>query len=222
MPGRRAAERGFSPRAWFKRAAAKVPTSAAGGILVGLFLAVTAAFGGLATAAPSAPTPVSLGTALTVNPWKLTVREVFTTDALTDSGSAGVEDGPYLVARVNVENTWDETLGTGGAPGDVASAVVAADVALKDGGRVEIYRADDARAAKDLQPGVPTELYLAWHLDPAQPVPTRATLRLLAAKLTTGTLAVSGEYFDTPALEASGTLTLSHRGGPVLVKDTSP
>ena len=140
----------------------RLPTGWFAGILTGLFLAVTAAFGGLEAAA-SAPVPdLAAGEEHRNRQFALTVERAVLIDELPGSGTS-VSDGQRILAVVvTAENVWNRALPSAGASGVIGALHVAE---LEGEAATSVARLDDATLAPYLQPGVPAELVLTWAVD---------------------------------------------------------
>lgn len=148
---------------WLRTASDRVPTkwfATAGTVL---FLAATAAFGGLATAEEPGPAALAVGEEHRNDQLAVAVQRAVLIDELPEAGIT-VEPGQRVLALVvDAENLWTEPLMT--ARGySVRDAVVlerGSDVVEAD----EVARLDDGTFGPWLQPGVPATLVLAWAVD---------------------------------------------------------
>lgn len=193
-----------------RKATDRVPTKWFAGIGTALFLAVTAAFGGLAAVAPPKVTLDELaagqehvGTQLAV-----TVQRAVLIDALPGSGSFPEDGERLLVLIADVENRWNEPLQTSGSDG------VQRTILLDDGSAADaIVREDDATLSPWLQPGVAAQLVLSWAV-PADAYRDGEQLDITLQDSTreTGQLLFTGEYWSEPAPAAIVAATIEDVG----------
>ncbi|MET0297593.1 MAG: hypothetical protein ABW024_09340 [Microbacterium sp.] len=146
--------------AWVRAASDRVPTRWFAAIGTGLFLAVTAAFGGLATAAEPEVPVAETDQAIVAAPFTVTVERAVLLDEFPEAG-VYVEDGERVLAlQLEVVNDWTEPLAAG-------SEDSLADTVRVEGLDVAASAAhyDDATINPRLQPGVPTTVVLTWAVD---------------------------------------------------------
>ena len=141
----------------------RVPTKWFAGIGTALFLAVTAAFGGLApVAADDEPALARLaaGDTHTSRQLAITVQRAVLIDELRGSGSfADEEKGErLLVLLIEMENRWNVPLRTFGTEGVMDAVRLDGD----DRAATGIVREDDQTFTPWLQPGVPALLVFSW------------------------------------------------------------
>ncbi|HKP07652.1 MAG TPA: hypothetical protein VJU58_10410, partial [Microbacterium sp.] len=188
------------------------PTRWFAGIATGAFLAATAAFGGLATAAPPELAQLSPGEAHVTGQRSLTVQRAVLIDALPEAGVV-VEDGQRVLAVVvEVQNRWDEPLSSTGADGVAGSFRVAG-----TGEAVAAAaRMDDATSAPTLQPGVPAELVYAWPVDAAAFEDGQdVEVTMYELSLYTGSFVTAGRWWDDPVADATVTVSVTDVGAGV-------
>lgn len=188
----------------------RVPTGWFAGILTTLFLAVTAAFGGLsAVAVPPVP-DLAPGEQHRNDLFALTVERAVLIDDLPGSGTTVSEGQRILALVVTVENVWNRAVpaqGTAGVDGAVQ-------VAELDGAPADsIARLDDATVSPYLQPGVPAELVLTWAVD-ATAFAAGDVLHadLLDFTLYEGQLITYGESWTDPVTAARTTVEIRDVG----------
>lgn len=186
---------------WLRTATDRVPTkwfAAAGTVL---FLAATAAFGGLATAEEPRPVELAAGEEHRNDQLAVTVQRAVLIDELPEAGIR-VEPGQRVLALiVDVENLWTEPLMT--ARGySVRTAVV-----LERGSELleadEVARPDDGTFGPWLQPGVPATVVLAWGVD-ARSYREGQELRFVVRDETlyTASFVASGQSWEDPVAAA--------------------
>ena len=195
--------------AWVKR----IPTGWFASILTGLFLAVTAAFGGLAPVAEAAVAPLEVGEAQDGAQLSVAVERAVLFDSFPEAGAYAEEGERVLALLVTVENRWSKPLLS--SHGAVEQALrldgVTADV---DGAEPSaIARLDDATFGPWLQPGVPADLVVSWVVpetsiqvgDPVSVVVREATLEI-------GQGLTSDERWVSPQATASVDLVVAAGG----------
>lgn len=201
---------------WVRAAADRLPTKWIAGLGTGVFLAATAAFGGLDTVEAASLPELSAGEEHRNDQLAVTVKRAVIIDELTEAGVT-VEAGERVLALiVDAENLWDQPLPT------TRGASLSSTVALADHPDVEpdgIARYDDTTANPWLQPGVPATIVLAWAV-PAERYAGGDDVRVVLndETLFTGTAVISGQYWDDPQAAAAVTLELDDVGAGV---DTS-
>lgn len=182
---------------WLRTASDKVPTkwfATAGTVL---FLAATAAFGGLATAQEPGPVELAVGEEHRNDQLAVTVQRAVLIDELPEAGIM-VEPGQRVLALVvDAENLWTEPLMTARGHGVRDAVVLArgADVIEAD----EVARLDDGTFGPWLQPGVPATLVLAWAVD-GRSYRGGQELRFVLRDETlyTGSFVMSGQSWEDP------------------------
>lgn len=155
-----AAEPGLLSRlvAWLKR----IPTGWFASILTGIFLAVAAAFGGLAPVAEAAVAPVAAGEARVGDQLSVSVERAVLFDSFPEAG-AYAEDGERVLALlVTVENRWTQPLLSSQGAVEQALRLDGVSEDVDDAEPTSIARLDDATFGPWLQPGVPAELVVSW------------------------------------------------------------
>lgn len=196
---------------WVRAATDRVPTGWFAGILTGVFLAVTAAFGGLAAvAAPPIP-ELALGETHENDQFAITVERAVLIDELPDAGIT-VEPGQRVLALVvTAENRWDRAQpahSTGGLSAAVRIAQLGEDTAP-----AAVARFDDATTSAYLQPRVPAQLVLTWAVDAAQfAADDELTVELRDLTLHEGKLVTYGRWWDTPVTAARLTVAVTDVG----------
>ncbi|MBT2516946.1 hypothetical protein J7E29_05830 [Streptomyces sp. ISL-90] len=195
---------------WVRVAADRVPTKWVAGIGTGVFLAATAAFGGLETVEAVSLPELSAGEEHRNDQLAVTVKRAVLIDELPEAGVT-VEPGERVLALiVDAENRWDEPLPT------TRGYSLSSTVALADHPEVEpqgISRYDDTTANPWLQPGVLATIVLAWVV-PADRHAGGDDVRVVLndETLMTGTAVISGQYWDDPVPAAIVTLDIEDVG----------
>lgn len=140
----------------------RVPTKWFATIGTVMFLAATAAFGGLNDVPAEAKTLEVLGTGETHTSPQLaiTVQRAVLIDELSGTGAFPDEEKGerLLVLLVEVENRWDRPLTTFGSEGVQRAVLLEGDDRAADG----IVREDDQTSTPWLQPGVPALIAFSW------------------------------------------------------------
>lgn len=191
-------------------AADKVPTKWLMSSLSGVFLAATAAFGGMdAVELPELPAIV-VGEAHRNDQLEFTVERAVLIDELPEAG-VWPEAGERVLAVIGTfENVWDHpihmsTLGTGGQI-----------VRLSDDPERApemVVRLDDSTLEPWLQPGVPAPLVLAWRVDAQEyAAGDELPLDLRDMTLRTGTMVRHDQYWTEPQPAASLTVPVTDAG----------
>lgn len=195
---------------WLRAASDRVPTKWFAGIATGVFLAATAAFGGLATATEAGPVELEAGEEHLNEQLAITVQRAVLIDELSETGVT-VEPGQRVLALVvDAENRWTEPLPTRRGYSLSSSIALADRPAEEPGG---IARFDDSTWSPWLQPGVPMTAVLAWVVDDddyADGDELRVVLNDEA--LYTGSFVTSGQSWDDPRPAAIVTVPIADVG----------
>lgn len=203
-----------SLRARAGSAAQKVPTKwfVTGGLV--LFLAVSAAFGGLNDAV-AAPIPaLAAGDTHTGAQLSITVERAVLLDGFPEQGILPDEGDRLLVVVATVEDVWRDpastrtTLGAAdnlrpvGVPGLDASSAPQSVAVISDGTEFP-----------DLQPGVPVELAFIWSVDPAALADGDSiAVDLYAKTYQSDGFITSGERWVNPVVVATVTVPVTDSG----------
>jgi hypothetical protein len=191
---------------WVRAASDRVPTKWFAGIATGLFLAVTAAFGGLATAASPALTELEPGEPHTTDQRSLTVQRAVLIDELPGSGASPEDGERVLVLVTDIENRWTEPLAASDFDSigntDGIDGTFAVD-GLDDHSRRGTARLDDATGSPWLQPGVPATIVYAWPVETGRYAEgDELDITLYDTTLTTGSFVLNGQWWDEPVADA--------------------
>ena len=205
---------------WVRAAADRVPTKWVAGIGTGVFLAATAAFGGLETVEAVSLPELTADDEYRNDQLAVAVKRAVLIDELPEAG-VSVEPGERVLALiVDAENVWDEPLPT------TRGYSLSSTVALADHPEVEpdgIARRDDTTANPWLQPGVQATIVLAWAV-PAERYAAGDDVRVVLndETLFTGTAVVSGRYWDDPVPAAMVTLDITDVGAGADAAEPDP
>jgi hypothetical protein len=197
---------------WVRAASDRVPTKWFAGIATGLFLAVTAAFGGLATAVQPELTKLEPGEPHVTDQRSLTVQRAVLIDELPGSGTSPEDGERVLVLVTDVENVWTEpqratATNTNGMDATFAVA------GLEDDSRRGTARLDDATGSPWLQPGVPATIVYAWPVEADRYAEgDELDITLYETTLTTGSFVLAGQWWDDPEADAVVTVKIEDVG----------
>lgn len=192
---------------WWTRLSAwgqRIPTGWFASILTGVFLAVTAAFGGLAPVAEAAVESLAAGEPRVGAQLGLSVERAVLFDSFPQSGAYAGEGERVLALLINAENRWSEPLLSSNGAIEQALRVEGLGEALDDAAPAAVARLDDATLGPWLQPGVPAELVVTWVV-PAASVAEGDTVSITIreAKLEKGQRLTSDARWTSPAAVAT-------------------
>ena len=195
---------------WIRAASDRVPTRWLAGIATALFLVATAAFGGLATAAPPELAQLEPGEPHITDQRSFTVQRAVLIDELSEVG-VSVEEGERVLALiVDIENRWDEPIRAADATGLTDSFVVAG---IDPDNRTEAARYDDGTGLPWLQPGVPGTVVFGWAVDDDTFTGgDDLTVTLNDMSLYTGSFVTEGRWWDDPVADAVVTVEIEDLG----------
>lgn len=192
----------------------KVPTKwfVSGGLVI--FLAVSAAFGGLNDAA-AAPIPqLTAGEPHTGAQLRITVDRAVLLDGFPEQGILPAEGERLLVVVATVEDVWRDPASTRtsigaadnlrpvGVPGLDASSAPQSVAVISDGAEFP-----------DLQPGVPIELAFIWSIDPsALAEGDSMAIDVYDKTYRSDGFITSGERWVNPVVAATVTVPVSDSG----------
>lgn len=197
---------------WIRAAADRVPTAWFAAIGTGVFLAATAAFGGLATAAEPPLPHLRKGTAHVNDMRSLTIERAVLIDELPGSGTVPEDDERVLAIVVDVENNWDRPLSTTDDLNGVAASFSVAGLDEPSSSA----RMDDATIGPVLQPGVPAQLVYTWAVAADDyAAGDRLSVTLSDMSLYTASFVSKGTYWQDPTPSATLTLVLKDVGAGV-------
>jgi hypothetical protein len=181
----------------------------------GLFLGISAVFGGLDDAPVQAAPAIEAGDSHAGAELTVTVNEALLIDAFPEQNLTPAKGDRLLVVRAVVENTTAEprrlsttisdTLRVGGVPG-LPAATPPDDILV----------IDDGSDAVTVQPGVPVELAFVWVIAAgAVAKGDDVTVQLMdRVRISDGRLTYGGVYAD-PVVTATADLTLGDVGAGV-------
>jgi hypothetical protein len=144
----------------------KVPTKWFVTLVVGVFLAGSAAFGGLETVAADALPEVEPGTAFTGAQLRITVDRAVVIDGFPEQGITADDGKRLLVVIATVENLWNRPVTTYDRIGAADNLrPVGVEGVTADTPPSDVVVISDGTASPRLQPHVPVELAYIWQVD---------------------------------------------------------
>lgn len=150
------------PRRWVRASLDNVPTKWLASVGIGVFLAATAAFGGLEAVADPKPPEVAPGEQVLTPNLDMTVQRVFVSDRVEGGASADADSGERVLAvQLEVTSLSDEYRLVRGAPGFYSTRIVDGPDKAPDASRP----GESANRALILQPGVTDVIILSWTVD---------------------------------------------------------
>jgi hypothetical protein len=154
-------------RARASAVSAKVPTKWLVSGIVGLFLVVSAAFGGLDDAAPDPLPALAAGDTFTGAELRITVDRAVLIDSFPEQNIVPDDGKRLLVLVATVEDVWTKPASTRPSIGaaDNLRPVGVAGIDESTAPRT-VAVLSDGTEYPDLQPGVPIELAFIWDIDP--------------------------------------------------------
>ncbi|WP_217133777.1 hypothetical protein [Leucobacter chinensis] len=138
---------------------AKVPTGWITGGVTAIFLAVTAAFGGLAPAPTPALATLEPGQEHVNDLLSMRLDRAVLMDSFPEAGAIAGESERVLALSIHAKNVWTSPIITT-AEQSVSQALRLEK--LGDQSPAAVARMDDATASPWLQPGVEAELVVTW------------------------------------------------------------
>lgn len=196
--------------AWVRAASDRLPTRWFAGIATGLFLAVTAAFGGLATASePPVPT-AEADEAIVAAPFTVTVERAVLLDEFPEAGVyVDEEEGERVLAvQLDVVNTWTRPLAAQSENG-LTGAIRVEGLGPAD----SAAHYDDATRNPRLQPGVSAPIVLTWVIDgDAFSEGDEIVVSVNTMTLYTGSFVTSGQWWNDPVPSARVSLVATDVG----------
>ncbi|KAA9147881.1 hypothetical protein F6B41_14010 [Microbacterium lushaniae] len=195
---------------WVRAATDRVPTKWFAGLATALFLAGTAAFGGLSTVAAEPVRELSAGQEHINAQLALSIQRAVLVDELPEVGVEAGAGERVLALIATVENRWTQPLPTVGDT-SVTQAVRVPD--LGDTPPAAVARYDDATRSPWLQPRVPAEVVLAWTVDAgAFEAGDILSVELRDAQLAQGRLVTAGEAWVDPVVAARVSVSITDVG----------
>jgi hypothetical protein len=196
---------------WVRAATDRVPTRWFAGIGTALFLAATAAFGGLAAVAEPGPTTLEAGVEHRSDEFAITVERAVLLDEFPEAGVFVDEDENerVLAVQIGIENLWTEPLQAG--PLTLTKSLAVEE--LGESPMESVARFDDATISPWLQPGVPAEIVLTWIFEEGDLVDGDILhLTLSDLSLYTGSFVTTGQSWEDPVPAATLTLVVTDAG----------
>jgi hypothetical protein len=210
-------------RARAKNLSTKVPTRWLFTALLGLFLAASAAFGGLEDA-DTAPLPrLDVGEAFTGAQLRIAIEDAVLIDAFPEAFiEPEVEGNRLIVIRATVENVWDRPVSTYSRLG-AADNVRPRGIDDMADPPLTVAVISDGALYPELQPSVPIELAFIWEV-PENGVSDGDVLRVdVLDKIYIATGAVTyGERFEDPFVAAYAEVPVTDVGAGVGQESESP
>jgi hypothetical protein len=190
-------------RARAKVLSAKVPTRWFISALVALFLAASAAFGGLEDA-DTPPTPqLDVGESFTGTQLRIAVEGAVLIDAFPEAFITPQPGNRLLVIRATVENVWDKPVATISRIG-AADNVRPRGIDGMEDEPLTVAVISDGSPYPELQPAVPVELAFIWEVpDGAISQSDVVRIDLLDKTYVAGGFVTYGERFQDPFVAAS-------------------
>lgn len=184
---------------------------------IGVFLAATAGFGGLATVAAKPIPEISAGDEHVSDQFAVTVERAVLIDDLPEVGVDVELWERALVVVVSAENRWTEPLRT---TGDSSLSAVLRVRELGDRPPDAVARFDDTTTSPWLQPGVPADLAVVWVVPAGRYSDGEdLSVELRDAELHTGSFVTAGQSWVDPVLAAHVSVPVTDVGAGVAPED---
>ncbi|MFB2598073.1 hypothetical protein ACEXQE_09800 [Herbiconiux sp. P17] len=204
-------------RARASAASATVPTKWLVSGVVGLFLVVSAAFGGLDDAVPPPLPALAAGDSFTGAQLRIAVDRVVLIDSFPEQNIVPDDGKRLLVVVATVEDVWTKPVSTIASIGaadnlrPVGVAGIGPDTAPRT-----VAVLSDGSEYPELQPGVPIQLAFIWDVDPAaladgDPVRVDVYDKAYQAE----GFVTFGERFDNPVVAAYAEVPVDDVGAGV-------
>lgn len=205
------------PLRWVRAAADRVPTKWFAGIATGLFLAATAAFGGLATAPVPGPTALDPGAEYRNDQLSITIDRAVLIDDFPEIGVRAEEGERVLAVLMHLENLWTKPQLTLPRLEVTNSFSI---VELEGAEPDSSARYDDSTRWPVLQPHVPADVVFAWRV-PADKFHEgdELNITLNALSLYNASFVMTGSGWRDPVAAASVSLTLTDVGAGADTED---
>lgn len=187
----------------------RVPTKWFASIGTGLFLAVTAAFGGLAEAAEPPIATIAAGETHTNELYAITVEKAFLFEELSEAGAAEVEGMQVLALRVTLENVWTEPQRTGRRTS--TEEIFAISVPGAEFENAALLA--DGTLFPVMQPNVPATVALTWYVPTGSIAPgDQVTVTLSDPTLWVGSFVSADKGWSSDGPSAEVALTVAAGG----------
>lgn len=190
----------------------KIPTKWIGLAVVALFLAVSAAFGGLADAPVQALPQLAAGESVTGAQLRVAVNRVVLVDSLPEQYIVPEDGGRLLIVVATVENVFTQPVATSssGAGSNLRPMGVAGVDA--DTEPVAVIIVSDGTRGAQLQPGIPERLAYVWEV-PRDAVADGDDVRVdIFDKVMSPGFITYGSRFDNPFVSAFTTVPVDDLG----------
>jgi hypothetical protein len=209
-------------RARAKDITAKVPTRWFVTALIALFLAASAAFGGLEEADTPPVPQLGMGEAYTGAQLRIAVEDAVLIDAFPEAFITPEPGNRLLVIRATVENVWDKPVPTFSSIG-AADNIRPRDVRDMEDEPLTVAVISDGSPYPELQPDVPVELAFIWEI-PQGSVSQSDVLRvdILDKTYAPGGLVTYGERFQDPFVAAYVEASVTDVGAGVGQESETP
>ncbi|RFA13708.1 hypothetical protein B7R21_07695 [Subtercola boreus] len=192
----------------------KVPTKWLVTAVVAVFLAGSAAFGGLNTVAADAQPEVAAGSAYDGAQLDIAVAKAVLIDGFPEQGIRPDEGKRFFVVDVTITNVWDEPVTTYdkiGAADNIRPVGIAGIAADTPPDNVVIV--DDGTRSPRLQPNVPVRLAFMWQVDPGTAAGIDSVrINLYDKVYVSGGFVTYGERWNDPFVAAFTTVPLTDVG----------
>jgi len=200
---------------------AKIPTRWFVGALLALFLAASAAFGGLEEA-KTAPIPqLDVGESFTGAQLRVAVEDAVLIDAFPEAYITPQPGNRLLVIRATVENVWNKPVSTYSSIG-AADNVRPRGIDGMEGEPLTVAVISDGSSYPELQPAVPVELAFIWEFpDGAISQSDVLQIDLMDKTYAAGGFVTYGERFEDPFVAASVEASVTDVGAGVGVDHES-
>ena len=209
-------------RARAKDLFAKVPTRWFVSSLVALFLAASAAFGGLEEADTPPIPQLDVGESFTGAQLRIAVEDAVLIDAFPEAYITPQPGNRLLVIRATVENVWDKPVSTYSSIG-AADNVRPQGVDGMEDEPLTVAVISDGSSYPELQPAVPVELAFIWEFpDGAISQSDVLQIDLLDKTYAAGGFVTYGERFEDPFVAASVQASVTDVGAGVDQESESP
>jgi len=209
-------------RARAKGLVAKVPTRWFVTALVALFLAASAAFGGLEEAETPPIPQLDLGESFTGAELRIAVEDVVLIDAFPEAYITPEPGNRLLVIRATVENVWDKPVSTYSSIG-AADNVRPRGIDGMEDEPLTVAVISDGSQYPELQPAVPVELAFIWEI-PAGAISQSDVVQIdvLDKVYAADGFVTYGERFQDPFVAASVEAPVTDVGAGVGQEDETP
>lgn len=192
----------------------RVPTKWFAAIGTGVFLMVSAAFGGLADAPEAPVATLDLGAPHTTEQITLEIQEVVVVDDLPELYLDLAPGHRVVAVLVHATNEWTEPQTATLLSSGIRDLLRLDIEGLADARPIEIVRVDDNTATPVLQPGLRTPLAFLWSV-PADTVADGddVTVQVFDETFSVGQVVWSARLWGDPVLAATVDATVEDLGG---------